>query len=97
MSNRNLFNVLVKPVYSEKSTFMNGMSKYVFLVDSSADKGDVKDAVESIFDVQVVSVNMIWKKGKSKRFKGMQGKRPSRKKAIVSLKEGQSIELVSGD
>lgn len=97
MPSKNIFNTLLKPVYSEKSTFMNGMSKYVFLVDSFANKVDVKNAVESVFDVQVTSVNIMRKKGKSKRFKGTLGKRPDRKKAIVSLKEGYSIELVSGD
>lgn len=97
MSSKNLFNILLKPVYSEKSTFMNGMCKYVFLVDTFANKNDVRNAIETIFDVQVTSVNMIWKKGKTKRFKGMSGRRPNRKKAIVSLKKGESIEPISGD
>lgn len=94
---KDLFNVLVKPVYSEKATFLNGMSKYVFVVQKSATKDLVKSAIESVFDVKVASINIIMHKGKAKKFKGVKGKRADKKKAVVSLKQGHSIELVSGE
>lgn len=94
---KDFYDIFIKPVYSEKATHMNGISKHIFVVDKSANKLIIRRAIESVFEVEVSSVNILNQKGKVKRFKGKVGKRSDKKKAIVSLKPGHSIELVSGD
>jgi large subunit ribosomal protein L23 len=68
----------------------------VFRVPLDASKDDVKAAVEALFKVKVTAVNTIRAKGKTKRFKGIPGKRSDTKKAIVTLAEGQSIDVTTG-
>ena len=90
------YDVILSPVVTEKSTNIGAFGKYVFKVPTSASKTDVKSAVEQIFSVNVTKVNTISYDGKIKRFKGLIGKRNQYKKAIVTLKEGQSIDLGTG-
>ena len=80
-------------VYTEKSNRYLAENKYFFEVDGSCNKGDVKSLVKSIFGVDAIKINMINVEGKLKRFKGILGKRKSYKKAIVTLKDGQSINF----
>ena len=71
-------------------------NQVVFLVDVNATKTDVKKAVESVFGVKVVSVNTLRQQGKQKVFRGVKGVRNETKKAIVTLAEGQSIDVTAG-
>lgn len=92
MHKRNLYNVLIKPIYSEKS--MTVVDKYAFKVVKEADKGSIKKAVEKLLGAQVKSVNVMNVPGKTKFSKGRKGFRIGYKKAIVTLKEGQKIESI---
>ena len=87
--------VIVKPVVSEKSYALMEDHVYTFEVARSASKPQIRDAVESIFDVKVLKVNTLNREGKRKRNRGMPtfGKRPDVKRAYVTLVEGESIEL----
>ena len=90
--------VILKPVVSEKSYALIDQNVYTFLVDPSASKPEISDAVSSIFDVTVVKVNTLNRKGKATRNRrtGKVGKRPDRKRALVTLAEGDSIDLFEG-
>lgn len=93
MLNHKFFDIIRSPIITEKSLIASeSLGKYTFLVHSSSTKDSVKKAVESIFSVKVVKVNIINTKGKVKRFKGIIGKRNDRKKAIVTLAEGSKID-----
>ncbi|MEY9215170.1 50S ribosomal protein L23 [Thermobifida halotolerans] len=85
--------IIVKPVISEKSYGLLDQNKYTFLVRPEANKTQIKMAVEQIFDVKVTSVNTINRKGKRKRTRFGYGKRPDTKRAIVSLKDGDRIDI----
>jgi len=88
--------VIIKPVLSEKSTTLAEMRKYVFRVSKKANKKIVKRAIKEIFNVDPVSVNIINVRGHRKRVRYHYGFTPSWKKAIVTLKEGDKIELFEG-
>jgi len=90
------YQVILNPLVTEKSTQMSEYNKIVFSVPLSASKFDVKSSIEKIFSVKVKSVNTILLKGKSKRFKGILGKRSDTKKAIVTLAPGNTIDLSVG-
>lgn len=92
MHKRNLYNILIKPIYSEKS--MNAPDKYAFKVVKEADKTSIKKAVEKLLGAQVKAVNVLNMPGKTKFSKGKKGFRVGYKKAIVTLKEGQKIESI---
>ncbi|HAY68982.1 50S ribosomal protein L23 [bacterium] len=87
--------VIIRPVVSEKSYTLLEDNVYTFEVHPSSSKPEIKDAVESIFDVDVLKVNTLIRKGKRKKNRRTNtwGQRPSRKRAIVTLAEGDSIEL----
>lgn len=85
--------VILAPVVSEKSYSLLDENAYTFLVHPDANKTEIRQAVESIWDVKVLSVNTLNRKGKSKRFRFTTGKRPDTKRAIVKLREGDSIEI----
>ncbi|MDD5448060.1 MAG: 50S ribosomal protein L23 [Actinomycetota bacterium] len=85
--------VLLYPVVSEKSYGEMEKGKYAFLVDSRANKSEIKDAVEEIFEVKVVKVNTLPIRSKPRRQGLSRGKTSTGKKAVVTLKEGQKIEL----
>ena len=88
-------NVLIRPVVSEKSYALMDNNVYVFVVDPSATKIDVRRAVEEAFNVRVDNVNTLNRKGKTKinRKNNNRGHRPDTKRAIVTLHEGDSIDL----
>ncbi len=88
--------VIIAPILSEKGTRLIEDNKYLFKVDINANKIQVKKALEEIFDVTAVDVNMMRVKGKVKRVRWRLGKRPDWKKAVVTLKEGDSIEYFEG-
>jgi large subunit ribosomal protein L23 len=88
--------ILKSPVITEKSTMGSQYSQVTFRVEKSATKPEIKAAVESLFKVKVTAVNTLITKGKNKRFKGVAGKRSDVKKAIVTLAEGQTIDMGTG-
>ncbi|MGH2659981.1 MAG: 50S ribosomal protein L23 [Actinomycetota bacterium] len=85
--------VIVRPVVSEKSYAGLEGNVYTFLVDPRANKTEIKEAIQQIWNVRVVSVNTLNRKGKVKRRRWTQGKRPDQKRAIVTLAEGDAIEI----
>lgn len=96
ITNPNVFDVVKAPVITEKSTIANELGKYVFEVATCADKTEIKEAVQQLFGVTVTKVNTMNYDGKIKRFRGRIGQRNAYKKAVVTLKEGESIDLSSG-
>jgi len=93
---RNPHDVLIKPMVSEKSTMMMGESKYSFIVDKNANKIEIKYAVESAFNVEVIAVTTRNYSGKIKKMGRYVGRRPNTKRAIVTLTPGQKIEIFAG-
>lgn len=90
------YDVLQAPVITEKSTVASEQGKVVFRIRPEATKPQVKAAVEALFGVNVVSVNTTLVKGKTKVFRGRKGVRSDYKKAVVTLKDGQSIDYAAG-
>ena len=90
------YDVILAPHITEKSTLLSEQNGVVFKVANDATKPQIKEAVEALFDRKVASVNTIVVKGKSKRWKGRPYKRTDMKKAIVTLNEGDSIDVTSG-
>ena len=88
--------VLIRPLITEKTSKMMQENKYAFQVALNANKVEIRQAVEQIFDVKVLSVNTVRVLGKIKRMGRTQGKRSDYKKAIVKLAEGQTIEFFEG-
>jgi len=88
--------VLVKPVISEKSYALLDENKYTFIVSPDANKTQIKQAVEAVFSVKVANVNTINRKGKRKRSRTGFGKRKDTKRAIVTLAEGNRIDIFGG-
>ncbi len=85
--------VIIAPVVSEKSYGLLDEGRYTFEVHPSANKTEIKQAVETIFEVKVDKVNTLNRKGKRKRFGFQQGKRKDSKRAIVTLREGDTIDI----
>jgi len=90
------YEVLRRPVITEKSTMLSDIGQYVFEVAEKANKIEVKRAVEEIFKVRVRAVNISHMRGKMRRMGRTQGMTPGWKKAIVSLEQGYRIELFQG-
>jgi large subunit ribosomal protein L23 len=90
------FDVILAPHITEKSTLLSEQNAVVFKVAGTSSKPEIKAAVEALFDVKVTAVNTIVQKGKTKRWKGKPYKRSDVKKAIVTLAEGQSIDVTEG-
>jgi len=90
------YDVIVGPHITEKATLLSEHNAVVFKVAGKASKPEIKAAVEALFDVKVTGVNTLVQKGKSKRWKGKPYQRSDVKKAIVTLAEGQSIDVTSG-
>ena len=84
------------PVITEKATLLSEHNKVVFQVSMDSTKDEIATAVEELFKVQVLKVNTLITKGKTKRFRGRAGRRSDIKKAIVTLAEGQSIDVTTG-
>ena len=91
-----LYDVILAPVVTEKSTRVSEHSQVVFKVKKDATKPEIKAAVEGLFNVKVTAVNTLVQKGKVKRFRGRVGYRSDVKKAIVTLAEGQKIDVTTG-
>jgi large subunit ribosomal protein L23 len=89
----NVYKTLIRPVLTEKTTQMSEHGQYVFRVEKKANKYQIRQAVEKIFGVDVVKVNTMRMPGKPKRVGRFQGRKPSWKKAIVTLAPDQSIDL----
>ena len=96
ISKEKAYDIIFRPVVTEKATLLSENNQIVFEVNINSSKIEIKKAIELIFGVVVKSVNTIRVKGKTKMFKGRKGKRPNSKKAIITLKEGQSIDLSLG-
>lgn len=90
------YDVLRAPHVTEKSTLASEQNKVVFRVQTGAGKEEIRAAVEALFGVKVTKVNTLIRKGKSKRFRGVEGRQSDVKKAIVTLAEGQSIDIAAG-
>ncbi|HCB76795.1 50S ribosomal protein L23 [Sphingomonas yantingensis] len=90
------YDVIVAPHITEKATLVSEANAVVFKVANDATKPQIKAAVEALFDVSVTGVNTIVQKGKTKRWKGVPYKRTDIKKAIVTLKDGDSIDVTQG-
>ena len=96
MSKMNLYDSILNPVVTEKATNLSEMNKVVFKVNRSANKRYVKKSIEKIFKVNVVKINIINKQSRFKTAKGKKVKIQGYKKAIVTLKKGQNIDLTTG-
>jgi len=96
MNSKVIYDIIRTPVITEKSTMMSDQNKITFKVSVDADKTAIKKSVEEIFDVKVTGVNTINQQGKIKRFRGKLGKRAAYKKAIVTLAEGKTIDILGG-
>ena len=92
----NAYDVIVSPSITEKSTLVSEHNQVIFNVRRDATKPQIHAAVETLFNVKVKAVNTLKRKGKIKRFKGVLGKRSDIKKAIVTLEDGQSIDITTG-
>ena len=90
------YDTILSPIITEKATLLSEHNKVVFQVAKEATKDEIADAVEALFKVQVTKVNTMLVQGKTKRFRGILGKRNDMKKAIVTLAEGQSIDITTG-
>jgi large subunit ribosomal protein L23 len=90
------YDTILAPVITEKSTVLSEQNKVVFKVSHDSSKDEIAAAVEALFNVKVIKVNTLVTKGKTKRFRGIMGKRSDVKKAIVTLEEGQSIDVTTG-
>jgi large subunit ribosomal protein L23 len=96
VSKAQAYDIVRYPVITEKATMLSEHNQVVFKVPLDATKPQIKQAVESVFSVKVTAVNTLRVEGKTKRFRGYLGKRNDYKKAIVSLAEGQRIDVTTG-
>ena len=88
------YDTILRPIVTEKSTIANENGQVTFAVAINATKPQIKAAVELLFNVKVTAVNTIVQKGKTKTFRGRRGRRSDMKKAMVTLAEGQNIDLM---
>ncbi len=95
ISKERMYELLRAPVITEKSTLISEHNQVVFQVPLDASKPEIRAAVEGLFDVKVDAVNTLRVKGKTKRWRGRIGRRSDYKKAVVTLAEGQSIDVTS--
>jgi large subunit ribosomal protein L23 len=92
----NQYDIILAPHITEKATNGSAFSQVTFRVALTATKPQIKAAIENLFKVQVEGVNTLRAKGKAKKFKGRPGRRSDYKKAVVTLKEGQTIDVATG-
>jgi large subunit ribosomal protein L23 len=95
-ANADQYDIIVKPIITEKATLASEHGAVVFEVAKSANKPQIKDAIEALFGVKVKAVNTVLTKGKTKRFRGKPGTRRDVKKAYVVLEEGNTIDVSTG-
>lgn len=96
ISNERKYEVLRRPLITEKATLISEHNQVAFLVAIDASKPEIRLAVEDLFKVKVKAVNTLRQKGKVKRFRGRLGRRVDFKKAIVTLEEGHTIDVTTG-
>jgi len=96
MSMEKNYDIIRSPAITEKATLLSEANQVVFNVSGTASKPEIKKAVEELFGVKVKAVNTLVRKGKTKRFKGVRGRQVDVKKAIVTLVDGQSIDVTTG-
>ena len=96
MKKINYLDTIVSPNITEKSTYMSDFNKVVFKVDKNANKKFIKKSIEKTFKVNVIKINTINIKGKTKIVRNKKSYKPGYKKAIITLKKGQSIDLATG-
>ena len=96
VSDERIYQVLRRPLITEKATLVGEYNQITFEVALDATKPEIKSAVEKLFKVKVTAVNTLRQNGKTKRFRGRPGKRNDYKKAIVRLAEGDSIDVTTG-
>ena len=96
MTKINLYDTIVSPLITEKSTNLSSLNKIVFKVNDSANKKNLKKNIEKIFKVNVTKINIINKRNRTKFTRGRKVKVKGYKKAIITLKKGQSIDLTTG-
>jgi large subunit ribosomal protein L23 len=87
------YDVVIRPLITEAATDAMALNKYTFEVDRRANKVEIREAVEEIFNVHVIKVNTLWRRGKQRRRGQSVGRTPDRKKAIVTLAAGETIEM----
>lgn len=96
MNQERIYDILLNPVVTEKSTMGSEFNQVTFRVSLDATKPEIKEAVETLFSVKVKTVNTNRTSGKVKRFKGRIGKRSDYKKAMVTLADGETIDVTTG-
>ena len=96
MNKINLYDSILSPLVTEKSTHLSEINKVVFKVNSLADKKSIKKSIEKIFKVNVIKINIINKQSRIKIARGKKSKVRGYKKAIITLKKGQNIDLTTG-
>jgi large subunit ribosomal protein L23 len=96
LTRQQMYDIIRGPVITEKATNLSEHNQVIFRVPLAATKHEVKAAVEGLFSVNVTAVNTIRVMGKQKRFRGRVGRRSDYKKAIVTLREGQRIDITTG-
>jgi large subunit ribosomal protein L23 len=96
LTRQQMYDIIRRPVITEKATNLSEHNQVTFRVPLTATKREVKAAVEGLFNVNVTAVNTIRVMGKMKRFRGRLGRRSDYKKAIVTLREGQRIDITTG-
>jgi large subunit ribosomal protein L23 len=90
------YDTIVAPVITEKATIASESNQFVFKVARDATKPQIKAAIEKLFDVKVTAVNTLLRKGKNKVFRGVRGRQQDMKKAIVTLADGDRIDVTTG-
>ena len=96
VSQERMYDLILSPVVTEKSSRVSEYNQVTFRVPLDATKPEIKAAVEGLFKVKVTAVNTLIQKGKTKRFRGIMGRRSDFKKAVVTLAQGQSIDIATG-
>ncbi|MDX2266013.1 MAG: 50S ribosomal protein L23 [Hyphomicrobiales bacterium] len=96
MKEHEIYDIVLAPIVTEKSTMASEYNQVIFKVKRDATKPEIKEAVERLFKVKVKAVNTINRKGKLKRFRGIEGRQNAMKKAIVTLEEGYSVDVTTG-
>lgn len=90
------YDSIVRPIITEKASILSENNQVVFEAAIDATKPQIKEAIEALFKVTVVSVNTMRVKGKTKRFRQIEGRRKDVKKAVITLKDGDSIDITTG-
>jgi large subunit ribosomal protein L23 len=96
LSRERMYEIIRRPLVTEKSTLGSQFGQVTFVVDLSATKPEIKVAVEQLFDRKVKAVNTLRQKGKVKRFRGRPGRRSDFKKAVVTFEDGQDVDVTQG-